>query len=174
MRRLVLALLVAGGGAAKVIWWPAAEPPTHRVSQEVFPHEAHVRRIIDGDTVQLEDGQLLRYIGIDTPESRRRRGNHWITDPQPFAREATEINRRLVEGRTVRLEQDVQPRDRYGRWLAYVYVTGSDGAELMVNEELVRQGVAQPMTIPPNVKFAETFRALAAEARQAKRGLWSD
>ena len=88
-------------------------------------------------------------------------------DPEPFSQAATEANRRLVEGKTVRLEYDVQTRDRFGRLLAYVYV--GDG---MVNAELVRLGFAQPMTIPPNVRYAERFRALAHEAREAHRGLW--
>ncbi len=124
--------------------------------------------MIDGDTVELSDGRLARYIGINAPEVRHRVDHHWVRDPEPFADEATEANRRLVEGKVVRLEYDVQTHDRYGRLLAYVYV----GA-VMVNEELVRLGYAQPMTIPPNVKYAEAFRALADEARRAGRGLWA-
>jgi micrococcal nuclease len=67
----------------------------------------------------------------------------------------------------------VQLRDRHGRLLAYVWVTRSDGAELMVNAELVRLGYAQVMTVPPNVRHAELFRKLAAEARDNHRGLWA-
>ncbi len=81
--------------------------------------------------------------------------------------EATAFNRRLVEGRRVRLEYDVERFDRYGRVLAYVYV-----GDVMVNAELVKEGFAQPMTIPPNVTYAERFRELAAEARRLGRGLW--
>ena len=127
-----------------------------------------VRRVIDGDTVELADGRLVRYLGIDTPEVRRRNGAQWVTDPQPFGREATEANRRLVEGKTVRLEYDVQTHDRYGRLLAYVYHEGQ-----MVNAALLEEGYAHLLTIPPNVKYAEQFRALAQHARQAQRGLWA-
>ena len=138
-----------------------------------LPEQAHVRRVVDGDTIELQDGRLVRYIGIDTPEVRRKDGTHWVVDPEPFAEAATEANRRLVEGQTVRLVYDVQTHDRFGRLLAYVYVPDGRG-ERMVNAELVRQGFAQPLTIPPNVRSAELFRTLAAEARRERRGLWAD
>jgi micrococcal nuclease len=73
----------------------------------------------------------------------------------------------MVEGQTVRLEFDVQTRDRFGRLLAYVYV-----GNLMVNAELVRQGYAQAAAYPPNVRYQELFLQLQREAREAKRGLW--
>jgi len=69
----------------------------------------------------------------------------------------------------VRLELDVQERDRYGRLLAYVYV-----GDMMVNAELARRGYAQVMTIPPNIRYQERFLALQREAREQKRGLWAD
>lgn len=78
-------------------------------------------------------------------------------------------NRRLVEGKRVRLEYDVEKRDRYGRTLAYVYVGG-----VMVNERLVRAGYAQVSTYPPNVKYQERFLVAQREAREAGRGLWGD
>ena len=89
-----------------------------------------------------------------------------------MGREATEFNRRLVEGKAVRLEYDVQTHDRFGRLLAYVYVTPDGEREVMANAELLRVGLAQPLTIPPNVRHAERFRALAEEARRDRRGLW--
>lgn len=138
-----------------------------RCTASQHPTETVVAHVIDGDTVELSDGRHVRYIGMDTPEVRRRQGERWVVDPEPYAREATEANRRLVEGQRVRLEYDVEPRDRYGRELAYVYV-----GEVMVNAKLVEDGYAQPLTIPPNVKYAERFKQLAAEARQQHRGLW--
>lgn len=130
-----------------------------------------VRKVIDGDTIRLTDGRLVRYIGIDTPELRRKVDGRWVEAPEPFGQEAKRANERLVLGKVVRLEYDVQQLDRYGRVLAYVYVPTESG-ELMVNAELLRQGFAQPLTIPPDVKHAEAFRALVAEARAAQRGLW--
>ena len=135
--------------------------------------------MVDGDTVELADGRLVRYIGIDAPEVRRREGAGWVEDPEPMGREAADFNRRLVEGKPVRLEYDVQTHDRFGRLLAYVYVSASaeggsppDGHEVMANVELLRAGLAQPLTIPPNARHAERFRALAEAARRDRRGLW--
>lgn len=142
------------------------------------PTDTVVSRVIDGDTVELSDGRHLRYIGINTPEVRRKIGDRWIEDPEPFGREAAERNRQFVEGKHVRLEFDVQRRDHYDRLLAYVYVAGAkpggatDGPDILVNAELLREGFAQPMTIPPNVKYAELFRRLTREARENRRGLW--
>jgi micrococcal nuclease len=130
-----------------------------------------VVRTVDGDTihVRLASGvEKVRYIGIDTPEVHHPKGGE-----EPGGRAATEINRRLVEDRAVRLEPDVQLRDRYGRLLAYVWVKRSDGTDVMVNAELVRLGYAAVMTVPPNVRHAELFRKLAAEAREHHRGLWA-
>lgn len=131
-----------------------------------------VRRAVDGDTVQLADGRLVRYIGLDAPELRRRADGGWVWDPEPFGEQAAGANRWLVEGRTIRLEYDVQLRDRFGRLLAYVYVETPTG-ELMVNAKLLEDGLAQLLTIPPNVRYADRFRELAAQARTADRGLWS-
>lgn len=134
-----------------------------------LPQEAVVRRVIDGDTIELATGQLVRYIGVDTPEVRRKEGDRWVVDPEAMAEAAAELNRRLVEGRRVRIEYDVQTADRFGRLLAYVYV-GED----MVNAALIKAGMAHAMTIPPNVRYAGRFRVLFDEARKAGRGLWAE
>jgi len=128
-------------------------------------------RTVDGDTVHVrlvDRIEKVRYIGINTPEV-----HHPTRGEEPGGRAATEINRGLVGGRAVRLEPDVQLRDRYRRLLAYVWVERADGVEVMVNAEMVRLGYAQVMTIPPNVRHAEMFRKLAAEAREQRRGLWA-
>jgi micrococcal nuclease len=115
---------------------------------------------LDGGTVER-----VRYIGIDTPESKQPG-----TPVQCFALRAAAENKRLVGGRRVRLVLDVEARDRFGRLLAYVY-RSDDG--LFVNAELVRRGFARTLTIPPDVRFADRFAELAAQARRAGRGLWS-
>ena len=104
--------------------------------------EGTVVRVVDGDTinVQLVDRvEKIRYIGVNTREI-----HHPIKGAEPGGRAAAQVNRGLVIGRRVRLELDVQPRDRYGRLLAYVWV-----GDTMVNAELVRLGYAQVMTVPP-------------------------
>ncbi len=127
----------------------------------------YVSRVIDGDTVELSNGEKVRYIGIDTPEVRKRKGAGWIYDPMPYAEEARDFNRKLVEGREVKLEFDVQKRDKYRRILAYVYKD-----EIMVNLEMVRQGYAMIYTFPPNVRHTGDFLIAQEEARENNRGLW--
>jgi len=127
--------------------------------------EGTVVRVVDGDTinVQLADRvEKIRYIGVNAPEI-----HHPIKGEEPGGRAAAQVNRGLVIGRRVRLELDVQPRDRYGRLLAYVWV-----GDTMVNAELVRLGYAQVMTVPPNVRYQDLFLKLQREARDASRGLW--
>ena len=123
-----------------------------------------VRWIADGDTVFLQDGRSVRYIGIDTPERAR--------DQQKaefMAHEARSINRQLVEGWPLRLEYDRQRSDRYQRVLAYVY-RRDDG--LFINAELVRQGVAHVLHQAPNTKMETTLIILQREAMAERRGIW--
>jgi micrococcal nuclease len=160
---LVLAGCLASGGCA------VSAPPPAQVREAPGSRDAStVLRVIDGDTVELADGRKLRYIGIDTPEMRKRRNGQWVKAPEQFALEAMEANRRLVEGKRVELEYDAQPRDRYGRTLAYVYVDG-----IFVNARMLEDGYAQLMTIPPNVKYVDRFKQALAQARQRGAGLWA-
>jgi len=127
-----------------------------------------VVRVVDGDTIRVAIGgrvERVRYIGIDTPESVKP-----STPVQCYAHRAAAENARLVARERVRLVLDVEERDRFGRLLAYVY-RARDG--LFANAALVRGGFARTLTIPPNVRFAKRFAALAAQARRAGRGLWS-
>jgi micrococcal nuclease len=118
-----------------------------------------VSRIIDGDTVVMASGEHVRYIGVDTPE---------MNPLEPFAREATEANRQLVEGKMVRLEKDVSETDRYGRLLRYVWVEST-----LVNLELVRRGLAEAKAYPPDVRYQALLEAAEAEAKLAGRGMWA-
>jgi len=127
--------------------------------------ENRVERVIDGDTIVLAGGERIRYIGMDTPELKHRKGE--IRKMGFIARRA---NEKLVSGKNLILKYDVEKRDRYGRLLAYVYL--EDGT--FVNVELVKRGYAQILTIPPNVKHAGTFLKLQQEARDGKRGFWAD
>jgi micrococcal nuclease len=129
-----------------------------------------VIRVVDGDTVKvlLEPGryETVRYIGVDTPESVKP-----DTPVQCFAKEASAFNSRLVQGREVRLRIGRERRDRYGRLLAYVYVTGAH--PVFVNAALVRGGYARTLEIAPNTDRADFFARLESHARDAGRGLWA-
>jgi len=122
-----------------------------------------VKRVIDGDTILLENGLKVRYIGINTPES---------VDPrrpiQCFGQEASKRNKEIVEGKIVRLEKDVEDKDKYGRLLRYVFLP--NGA--FINYELVKQGYGSVYTFPPNVKYVNKFRQAEQFARGNKIGLW--
>lgn len=165
-------LLALGSVALLALAQAEAPPPTAAAaaSERAALLTVRVVRVIDGDTIEVcclkGRRERVRYIGINTPETR-----HPTRGEEPGGRQATAVNRHLVEGKAVRLELDVQERDRYGRLLAYVWVT-RNGAEVMVNAELVRLGYAQVMTVPPNVRHVGLFLRLQREAREARRGLW--
>ena len=137
-----------------------------------------VKRVVDGDTLQLVNGERVRLIGIDTPEMHEssklyrdsQRSGRDVFAIKELGRRAFEFTKKLVEGKRVSLEFDVEKHDKYGRILAYVYL--KDGT--FVNAEIVKQGYASLMTIPANVKYADLFRRLYQEARMNKRGLWAE
>lgn len=139
---------------------PKPLPPSPDIS--AGQERALVVTVIDGDTVKLADGRILRYIGVDAPEIYRGQ-NH----ADCFAQEATNRNRTLVEGKHVVLERDVSETDRYGRLLRYVVVGGHNVSEL-----LIHQGYGRVLTIPPDVKVVGRLQAAEREAREAGRGLW--
>jgi micrococcal nuclease len=136
-----------------------------------------VERVVDGDTLKLETGEKVRLIGIDTPEMHSsakldrdaERSSSDKSTIQQLGTEAYKFTKKLVEGKRVSLEFDVQKYDKYDRILAYAYLKGD---KTFVNAEIIKQGYASLMTIPPNVKYADTFRKLYQEARENRRGLW--
>lgn len=121
-----------------------------------------VIRVVDGDTIEIEGGEKVRYIGMDTPET---------VDPrksvQCFGKEASDKNKELVEGKIVELEKDISNTDKYGRLLRYVRIDG-----IMINEVLVKEGYARIDTVPPDIKYSKIFLAAEKEARTNDRGLW--
>ncbi|MBI4974842.1 MAG: thermonuclease family protein [Candidatus Omnitrophica bacterium] len=143
-------------------------------SQDKF---LYVRRVIDGDTIKLSDGQKVRLIGIDTPESYysdkllrdSKRSRKDIKTILKLGKRASSFTRELCLGKKVRLEYDVVKKDRYGRTLAYVYLENGT----FVNAKILEEGYAQVMTVPPNVKYADYFLRIQGEARDKNKGLWS-
>ncbi len=116
-----------------------------------------VEEVRDGDTIVLENGEVVRYIGIDTPER-----------DDPFYGEATEANQEMLKRGRITLEYDQDRRDRYGRLLAYVWVD-----TLLLNAELIRKGLASVYLFSPNLKYRERFISVQREARQKRMGIWS-
>ena len=151
---------------ALLSWHPAPQPVYPPIDHSIktdYGTPILVRRVIDGDTIELINGDRVRYIGMDTPEE---------VDPrkpvQCFAREAAERNRELVEGKTVVLYKDVSPRDQYGRLLAFIYLASGT----FVNLELVKEGFAFNYPFPPDTSKEEEFRAAETAARASRLGLW--
>jgi micrococcal nuclease len=128
-----------------------------------FVGDFQITRVIDGDTLEITGGEKVRYIGIDTPE---------IVDSrkpvQCFGKEASDKNKELVTGKTVRLERDTIDRDRYNRLLRYVYV-----GDNFINLELVKQGFARSYFYPPDIKYQDQILQAEQEAKKTKIGLWS-
>lgn len=126
---------------------------------------ARVRHVIDGDTLVLESGAHVRLIGIDAPEYAPQNGVD-----EPFGKKASEFLKHLAEGRSVKLETDVEKYDRYGRLLAYVWL--EDG--VMANQRLIEEGMARSYFVAPN-GFPHRAELEGAERRamEQSRGLWS-
>jgi micrococcal nuclease len=125
-----------------------------------------VVKVIDGDTLEIRwnnRNERIRLIGVDTPETV-----HPRIGEEPYGREASNFTKSQLTGKQVLIELDVEPRDRYGRLLGYLYLT--DGT--FFNASLINQGFAQLMTYPPNVRWVSLYQALQTNARTQNRGLW--
>lgn len=138
---------------------PSVTPSPPSQSGEVVK----VVSVVDGDTIKIASGQTVRYIGIDTPETK-----HPTKKVQCFGAEASQRNSELVAGQNVRLEKDVSETDRYGRLLRYVWV-----GDTLINQQLVAEGYAVASSYPPDVAKQDLLRAAEQTARTAGRGLWS-
>ena len=127
-----------------------------------------VVRVVDGDTAILNingEEKRCRFIGIDTPESVHPDAQRNIEE----GKAASDYTKELLSGQQVYLEYDLAPQDQYGRELVYLYL--KDGQ--MIQEILLKNGLAVTMTIQPNSKYASYFAAIQAEAREAGTGFWA-
>lgn len=144
--------------------------PLHRSRNTAQPQIAghtqdrhQVTRVIDGDTIQIDSGETIRLIGIDTPESVHPR------EPVAcFGKEAATFTRNLLQNQFITLESDITDRDRYGRLLRYVYLNGQ-----FINLYLVAEGYATSYPYPPDIKYQSQLETAEADARTHQRGLWN-
>lgn len=127
--------------------------------------QVYVKRVVDGDTFITGEGDRVRLIGIDAPESA-------IPDTQPeaYGPEASAFLEELIEGETVYMEKDVSETDRYDRLLRYVYL--SDGT--FVNEYIVEEGYAVHVVYPPDVAYEKQLEEAQGRAMALDVGMWED
>ncbi|MEK5445877.1 thermonuclease family protein [Paenibacillus sp. FSL R7-0331] len=126
--------------------------------------DAEVTSVIDGDTFRIRtnegDTEKVRLLLIDTPEIGEQ--------PEPYALEARDYTKELLDGQTVHLEFDESERDQYGRLLAYVYVN-----DQMVNQLLLEKGLARVAVFPPDTLYLDDFRMIESRARESGLRIWS-
>lgn len=144
----------------------ARECPADRIHETVT-----VEKVVDGDTLKLTDGRLVRLIGINTPEKARKE-----LPAEPFAKQATLAVELLLsdaerEGglSAVGLQYDAERKDRHGRTLAHVYL--QDGRSVQAN--LLSNGLAAHIVVPPNLTNRKCYRDAELEAKEAEDGVWS-
>lgn len=157
---LSISSFLAGTKYEKQIKDTIKNQPTINKEQVLdFPKEAKVKRVIDGDTIELENGVIVRYVGITAPETG-----------DLFEEEATEENKRLVEGKKIKLEYDSYKSDRFGRILAYVIIENKN-----LSLELARKGLAKVVIYEKRKPLIYQQQLVDAEkeAKSKKLGIWS-
>lgn len=130
-------------------------------------HYGRVYKVIDGDTFWVKNEQgnnvKIRLIGIDAPEDK----NAFKKKKHPFGKVSKRYLDSLILDKEIRLEYDVDSLDRYGRTLAYAYLSNT-----FINADMIQNGYALLMTIPPNVRYESQFVVLQKYARKNRLGLW--
>jgi len=167
-------LLVTQLSCAAVYQWTDAQGRKHYSDK---PHERAavlqlaksysyyaVKKVYDGDTVQLRDGRKIRLLGINTPE---------IEHPNQAEQAGGELAKKWLTkalmGKKIRLEFDQEKRDKYQRYLAHIFTE----QDLHINRELVRLGFASVNVFPPNLKYVPELAQAEQDAEASKRGIWS-
>jgi len=132
------------------------------------PNSATLKRVVDGDTIDIAIGgntERVRLIGINTPETK-----HPTKGVECYGPEASAYTEQLLpKGTKLRVERDIEARDKYGRLLLYVYIENSN---VFVNLDLVLQGYARPMVFEPNTAHKADFAQAATQAELRNVGLW--
>lgn len=157
---LLVALLSFLGGTQyeKQIKDILEQPNISTTTVQNLPTKEKVKRVVDGDTIELANGQIVRYVGVNAPNNG-----------EPFEEEATEANAKLVSGKTVTLEYDIYTSDRFGRVLAYPIVDGKNVVVELARKGLVRVAIYQDRR---KLKYQVELLKAQEEAKRSKRGIW--
>ena len=132
-------------------------------ADEPHPNEFYVEKVVDGDTITLESGEKVRFIGINTPETNSPQKKN-----ECFGQEAKAYTKKLLEGKWVSLQKDISETDKFGRLLRYVYLKNE-----FVNNKIVKEGYAYASSYPPDIHFQEMFSASQVYAQENNLGLWN-
>ncbi len=144
-----------------IIWCGFIFGPQNVIAEKWYK----VRWVADGDSIVLENGRQIRYIGINAPEIE-----HEDQKAEPYGDKSKTINQNLVLHQSVRLEFDREKKDRYGRTLAYVYLRNGQ----FINVEMISRGAAYFLYIRPNTKYMKLFIKQQQSAMHSRKGLWQD
>ena len=174
---LLVSLLLAQVSCAKVYVWEDADGQTHYADRAesnadvkeltLTQHHTYyaIKKVFDGDTIKLQDGRKIRFLGINTPEVAH--SNHYA---QAGGEAAKQWLIKQLKGQKVRLEFDAEKKDKYKRTLAHLFT--ESGVHL--NHELVRLGLASVSVFPPNLNYIPELLTAQDEAEQNNRGIWKD
>ncbi len=159
---LLVALLAFLGGTKyeKQVKDILEQPNVSTTTVQNLPTKEKVKRVIDGDTLELINGQIVRYVGINAPNNG-----------EPFEEEATEANAKFVSGKIVTLEYDTYTSDRFGRVLGYAMVDGKNVAVELAKKGLARVTIYQDRR---KLKYQDELLKAQDEAKKKRRGVWSN
>jgi micrococcal nuclease len=133
--------------------------------------KSQVRRVVDGDTVELTNGQKIRLLNIDTPETVKAN-----TPMMCYGQEASNFTKKLLTDKMVQLTFDKEANDQYGRGLRFIFLDGVDtnNVENSINADLVKSGFARMVVYKPNNTYAKEFQTWENEAKEKKLGVWGN
>jgi micrococcal nuclease len=137
--------------------------PTLIPTPKIIGEEALVESIIDGETIVLDDGRKVRYIGVNAPKL------HDSSSYGYYSLDSVNENIKLVEGKKVLLIKDTKEIDDSGNLLRYVYL-----GDLFINSELIKSGYAKAVVNPPNTLKKQELIEAQEEAYANKLGIWQD
>ena len=149
----------AGGAHYSDAYHPQAKRVTLKSNDALYT----VKTVYDGDTVQLEDGRKIRFLGINTPEIQHRN-----KAAEEGGYEAKAWLSQKLQNTRVRLEFDVENTDKYGRTLAYLVTENHE----VLNISLVKAGLAAVSIFPPNLLYVQELSAAQQYAEQHQLGIW--
>jgi len=160
-------LAVISSNIDNVITQPISE--VNKTSSDV--EEVKVNRVVDGDTIVLEDGRTVRYLNVDTPETKKP-----ATPVMCYGEEASKFNETAVLGRRILIKPDKEDKDRFGRSLRFIFFVGADTSSIAnsLNAKMVKEGYARTSIYKPNDTYADYFNKLNTEAKKNKLGVWGN